>query len=227
MILDVEQEETSEVAWVASVAQKCGRALALELEHLSAGGDDHVGVAFVQQALAERFGGFGLAVHHKHFANACRVLAAEEVEQFGPVSMAGEAVNLRDLCTDGVHLAEDGDLFESRLLDACAQRRRRAVSHDQNRAARVLDMVGHMMLDASGLQHARSGDDDSRFGVEIELFGFLDGMDICQRVEAKRVGVSCTSSPNSGRLAEKILDASTARGESTYTLTRLGRRCAL
>ena len=50
-------------------------------------------------------------------------------------------------------------------------------------------MVGHMMLDASGLQHARSGDDDSRFGVEIELLGFLDGMDISQRVETKRVGV--------------------------------------
>lgn len=125
------------VAWGVRGTGTCGRALASEFEHLSAGGDDHVGVAFVQQALAEGFGGFGLAVHHKHFANACRVLAAEEIEQFGLVGMAGESVNLRDLCTDGVHLAEDGDLFESRLLDACAQRRRRACPiENQCRSAR-------------------------------------------------------------------------------------------
>ena len=130
-----------------------------------------------------------LAVNEQHLLHLLRFLALVEVNHLAAVGVSGETVKFGYLCADGMHLTEDGNLFQSGPLYACAERDGRAVTYDKDGASRVVDMVGDMLLDASRLEHARRGDDDRGLGVGVEAFAVLHLAYVGECVESEGVGV--------------------------------------
>ena len=105
------------------------------------------------------------------------------------VTVPGEAFYLGYLRLDTTVETEDGNPLESRFLNTCAEGGGFAVTDDEEGATRVGDVIRHVVLDTSGLQHTAGGDDDTGFVLMVQRLRFIDIRDVTQRIEAEGVGV--------------------------------------
>ena len=124
----------------------------------------------------------------------------QQINHLAIVAVSGEALDLGDLRLDLMIKAKDGYPLAVGILDACAERGRRTVTYDKDRALGIGDVIGHVVLDATCLQHTAGRDDDTGIGIGIEAFGFVDIRDIMQGIEAKGIGVE------SHRLADVFVE---------------------
>lgn len=141
--------------------------------------------AFGDEDLGEALGAEGGLVGEGgvHFAVdevGARGLGAEggdELEEFGFVGVAGEAINFFDMGAEWDLFAEDGDLVPV-ILNFAAQRGLGLVAGEEDGVARVADLVFEVMEDAAAFAHAAGGDDDPWAGACIEVAAFIAGLDV-------------------------------------------------
>ena len=136
-------------------------------------GDDDVGFRMDGAGgFGEGEGGFFFAVDQEYAAQVAGGLF-EPTSQFVLVCVPAVGVHRLDLGFHFVWFAKDVHFFRA-CFEKCAERIGRAPAGDQDRIARVSDVVLDVMSDATGLGHSRSADDHAGAFVVVERDGFLD-----------------------------------------------------
>ena len=162
----------------------------LQFHYFAVVGDGDVGEAGILEVGFVGFGGGEIAMNDKDALHLIDYQTAGEiVDHLLIIAVTGEAFDLGDLRLDAMIHTEDGYPLETGLLDTCAERGRFAIADDEDGASRIRDMVRHMVLDTSCLQHARSGDDDAGFVLMVERLGFADVGDVPQRIKSEGIGI--------------------------------------
>src|SRR5437016_12704710 len=102
--------------------------------------------------------------------------------------MAGEAVHDSDLGAEFPPAVVNAH-FRTLLDQAPAQRIDRLETDDDDRVARVLDVVLEMMHNPAALAHAAGGDDDAGIAAAVELFALFYRLHIMHEMLAEQIGV--------------------------------------
>ncbi len=110
------------------------------------------------------------------------------LQQAGLIGMSRIAVDHFYL---GVHLVFFAENFDARGLfhQPPAQRVRRLPRNDEDRGARVFDVVPQVMKHAPGLGHAGGADDHHRPFLVVDGFGFINAADVSELGEIEDVVV--------------------------------------
>src|SRR5262245_58096514 len=159
-----------------SVLSPLTPASSFQRDRLAAVGICDILESLLLQQLDERRSLIGLAMHEPRLAD----LASKRAEEFAEivaVGMTGKAVHHNDLRPDRICFVVNAN-FGARFNKSAAKRFRRLVADDENRIARILDVVFQMMQDSARFAHAACRDDHARIFEMIQRFALFDRADI-------------------------------------------------
>ena len=97
----------------------------------------------------------GFAVDKENLLQAAFFLAGYVANQLFVVAMAGPRLDASQVSPHLVDMTKNGDVLVA-AHNLGAQGGRLAVSDTEYRGGRIVDIVGQMVLDASGFHHTRS-----------------------------------------------------------------------
>src|SRR5262245_12256266 len=100
--------------------------------------------------------------------------------------MPAELIDARNFSADAHGLAENAHFGEA-LDEFAAERVLGLEAGDEDRVARILDVVAEVVEDAALLGHTGGGDDDKGAVEVVESFGLGSFPDVLEAAESERV----------------------------------------